>query len=640
MNNIRSTRNDFVKGSNEQPQQNHKVILDSWKRCQKLQVDPFLSAAPIKRNGLSLLQHLESQKIFIEVSRPMMQALIQFVYDSGFAIALADKEGMLLEVMGRNYVKAQLAESNFCQGADFSEASFGTGGIGTSLATGEPVQVFANEHFCSGAHRWTCSAAPIYDPNGNLVGALDMVGPSEMVHPHTLGMVLGAAKAIENQLKTRKAWQKAELADKYKDTIIESMSEALIAVDQEGTITHINQAAVNIFKLPKDKLVHNNVHLAFGERNRELLKAMFARKLPTDREINIVTAAGKVGCTVSVRRITNGEGLVILLSEVTRARKLANRMTGATAKLGFHDIIGKNKHLQDAIRLSQAAAQTSSSVLLLGESGTGKDVFAQAIHNGSSRHKGPFVAINCGAIPRELISSELFGYTEGSFTGAKKGGNPGKFELAESGTIFLDEIGEVPLDLQTMLLRVLEEKALTRIGGCQITPIDVRIIAATNKDLREEVESGRFRHDLYYRLNVLTVKLPPLRKRTDDIPLLIDALLNKINSVHSKHPRHITEEVIKYFQSYPWPGNVRELQNILERIVAVHQEGVITKDMLPEELSGTLVQSSPGVPVEDYEKEIIIRLMKTHKGNISRIASELGVARTTLYRKLKKYGIK
>jgi len=259
--------------------------------------------------------------------------------------------------------------------------------------------------------------------------------------------------------------------------------------------------------------------------------------------------------------------IVLVFKDVKKVRKLANRITGSRAIYTFDKIIGESEVIKNTIEYAKKISDSKSTVLILGESGTGKESFAQSIQNHSRRREESFVAINCGAIPKNLIESELFGYVEGSFTGAKKGGHPGKFEIADGGTIFLDEIGEMSLDLQTRLLRVIEEGIVRRIGGNDEIPINVRIIAATNKDLREEVKNGNFRTDLYYRLNVLPLKLPSLRERKEDIPLLIDYFMKRISKKLNKKEIEIPEEYMDYLLDYSWPGNIRELENLIELII-------------------------------------------------------------------------
>jgi len=641
--NIKASWRQFVDGATITKELVRPEIYDAWTRCRALGVDPWQKLAPLKLKGNELQKHLARHRDLIETSRPVMETLARFVSGSGFVIVLADQGGILLEVLGDAPVMESVKRGNFCPGADWSEAGAGSNGIGTSLTLGRPIQIFGYEHYCRCSHKWTCSGAPIYSPDGVLIGALNMTGSEEKVHPHTLGMVVGAAEAIQNQLKTSHALKAAEVANNYKDAIMESMSEALLAVDQEGTITHVNQAALNIFKIPKEKLLLRKMEEVFGELNRPLLSAVESKTL-TDREIDIVTVSGKIRCTVTVRAISSGDGVVVVLNEISRVRKLANRMTGATAKLSFADIVGESDRIREAMRLAKTVAETDSNVLLTGESGTGKDVFAQAIHNASSRRKGPFVAVNCASIPRELIASEFFGYDEGAFTGARKGGNPGKFELAEGGTLFLDEIGEMPLELQAMLLRALEERAITRIGGKEVIPVNVRIITATNKDLRAEVKTGQFRQDLFYRLNVFSIRLPALNERATDLRLLGENFLEKFCAKYGKKLAEIDEEVWQALSTYSWPGNVRELQNLLERLVATSREHKITADLLPDEIKqATKYRQLPAggnLSVEDFEKNLLLNLLEEHHGNLTQVARAMGIARTTLYRKLNKYGIK
>jgi transcriptional regulator with PAS, ATPase and Fis domain len=286
-------------------------------------------------------------------------------------------------------------------------------------------------------------------------------------------------------------------------------------------------------------------------------------------------------------------------------------------------------------------SQSNSNVLLLGESGSGKDIFAQAIHNASARSNGPYVAINCAAIPRDLISSELFGYSEGAFTGSKRGGNQGKFELADGGTIFLDEIAETPLELQSVLLRVIEDKSITRIGGSRVTSVDVRIIAATNKNLKEEVRKGRFRDDLYYRFNVFTIQMVPLRDRLEDIPLLVECFVQKICDAMGKKRVRVDGRVLEKFMSYSWPGNIRELQNIIERMINVVHTDELTVDLIPSEVLHGPSRAEVLPRVEsprDRERQLLEKMV--HSGLTKKeIASRMQMARSTLYRKLEKYNL-
>jgi len=317
-------------------------------------------------------------------------------------------------------------------------------------------------------------------------------------------------------------------------------------------------------------------------------------------------------------------------------------MTGAKAKITFSDIIGQNLEFLETIRLARIASKSTSNVLLLGESGTGKDIFAQAIHNNSERKNGPYVVINCAAIPRDLIASELFGYDEGAFTGSRRGGNPGKFEIADGGTIFLDEIGEMPLELQTALLRIIENKEIMRVGGKKVRSVNVRILAATNKNLMEEASKGNFREDLYYRLNVFTIRIPPLRKRKDDIPLLLDRFVRDLSSAINKPVTKVQNDVVTALMEYSWPGNVRQLQNVLERAINIAPGNELTIDLLPEEImrapkAVSYIQED-SFDLKDIERKMIENMIRSHISK-SEIAKKMNMSRSTLYRKLAQFGV-
>ena len=415
-----------------------------------------------------------------------------------------------------------------------------------------------------------------------------------------------------------------------------------------------------------------------------LAQAIARQSQLSDEEIVFDTRNGRVTCICALKPIASyraglsdifgssslvlsepvvADGFVLILRSIERVQKLVNRMTGARARLTFEHVVGENPGLKEAMRLSRLAANSNSTVLLRGETGTGKEIFAQSIHNSSMRADGPFVAVNCAAIPRELINTELFGYEGGSFTGADRQGRSGKFEQAHGGTLFLDEIGDMPLDLQTALLRAIETRTITRVGGQRVIPVDARIIAATHRDLREEARRGSFRSDLYYRLNVLTIHIPALRERADDLPLLVQHFLQRQGRVMGRS-LSITHEAMAAIQNYPWPGNIRELENLLERITYLMPRSIITIDDLPPELRTTpddvsqaplLLESQPPRPSSRHvstenagalkeqsssaEMQAILQALRTCDGHIARAATLLGISRTTLWRKMAKYGL-
>jgi len=320
---------------------------------------------------------------------------------------------------------------------------------------------------------------------------------------------------------------------------------------------------------------------------------------------------------------------------------IAKKFGGNYAKYEFEDIKGRDPALQKQIELAKITAKTNSKVLIFGESGTGKELFAQAIHNHSSRREGPFVAISCATIPRDLFESELFGYRPGAFTGARQDGMIGKFELAHQGSLFLDEIDALPLDIQAKLLRVLQQGEIARLGDTRSIPVDVRVIAATNTDLLSEVENNNFREDLYYRVNVVEISIPPLRERKGDLELLVSLFVDRLWKEMGINKPEVFDEVLDIFHAYDWPGNVRELENCIERAVILSQGDEITKQHLPARLVNkpTKLVCTSSTSLRDGYRDMIEAALKRNNGNASKAARELNIARSTLYRKLKEFGI-
>jgi PAS domain S-box len=450
-------------------------------------------------------------------------------------------------------------------------------------------------------------------------------------------------------------------------SVFNSMTDGLIVLNKEARVSQSNPAAQEITGYADEDFIGVHVIDLFSGKAPYTMKLLETGEAFRDREILIDGIHGKIHATASGKpRLDENNkvtGALIVLRPIARVQELVNTMSGAQASFTFNSIIGEDKNLKNSIRLAIVASTNNTTVLLQAASGTGKEVFAQAIHNGSARRNGPFVAINCAAFHRELVGSELFGYVDGAFTGAKRGGRPGKFELANRGTLFLDEIGDMPLEQQAMLLRAIEEKAILRVGGESLINVDVRIIAATNQDLLELVGEGRFRADLYYRLNVMKITIPSLKERRDDIKLSFEHFITEMSPRFNKRITEIDDEVLECLKNYDWPGNIRELQNVVERTLLLAEDGCIAMDCLPRELIGSLhteaIDKSPfshrpffalpsslsnrstrKLQVGEQEKVRIVRTLDRHGGNVSKTAAELGMSRNTLYRKMKSYDIK
>ncbi|MGO9138592.1 MAG: sigma-54-dependent Fis family transcriptional regulator [Syntrophales bacterium] len=617
-----------------------REIYESWRRSKKWKVNPNLTVAPIILEDQKLSRRMKKYGNLLSISRPIMEDIYSLVIGGGFIVSLSDPEGILLEIVGDKVAQEKAQVVNFVPGASWAESMVGTNGMGTPLYLDKPTQVSRAEHYCLYFQKWAGSGAPIHDPSGKISGVLGICGPFENVHSHTLGIVVTAVNAIESQLKVENTMSSLSLADHYKNTIIESISEGLIALDSEGIITHINEVIASLFDIRKEELLNRNLLSIISKKNSAFHNIINKKEIVTDLEMNIVTDHGKIAGLITTRPIIiRGAtmGTLLLFKDIARARRLVQHLAGKETKFNFSDLIGKDHKFLETVELARTASGSNSNVLLLGESGSGKDIFAQSIHNASSRKNGPFVALNCAAMPRELIASELFGYVEGAYTGARRGGKPGKFELASGGTIFLDEIGEMPLELQTTLLRVLESRTITRVGGSEVIPVDVRIIAATNRDLSSAVLMGHFRQDLFYRLNVFSIHMVPLRDRKNDLNLLVDHFLKTISAKLNKSTiKNVSPEVMALFTRYNWPGNIRELQNIMERAINICSGEVLLPEYLSRELSG--FEEPEVLKAKDhYERDLICSFLSQYHNNISRVAKSMGIARTTLYRKLRKY---
>lgn len=625
------------------PEVVNPMILRSWQRCLANQLSPDeVVTARLHDREINVRRH--HHQALIEVAKPFLANLYQLVKGSGFVVVLLDSEACILELIGDQNILDQ--DQHFRVGEYWNEETKGTNAMGLVVVEQRPLQVYATEHFCRPNQWLTCSAAPIRKETGEMIGILDVSGDYRHAHAHTLGMVVAAVQAIENQLRLETA--NAEVVRSYNNitAIIESMSEGLISFDKTGCITKINPVACNILGVAAGESLGRPLRQLLAVP-RVLEDVLERRHSLSDREIFVDTHFGRLQFLLSGRPILDQQGNacggIITLREMQNVHRLVTDMVGARAQFNFNDIIGDSPALRYSIQTAKAVARSTSSVLLQGESGTGKEMFAQAIHNTSPMAEGPFVAINCAAIPRDLIESELFGYEEGAFTGAKRGGRPGKFELANRGTILLDEVADMPLDTQASLLRVLQDKQIVRVGGLKPIPVNIRIIAATNRDLKKEVEKGNFRPDLYYRLNVIHITIPPLRDRQGDVLLLAQYFIKKFSHMLKLPPNPLDPRAAMALESYWWPGNVRELSNAIERAVNLAQGKTITLEYLPEPLQamaqGLASPSTNLMSLEKFQQKLIVDTLQEVGGNISRCAAALGIGRNTLYRKLKKYSI-
>lgn len=446
-------------------------------------------------------------------------------------------------------------------------------------------------------------------------------------------------------------------------SVLENIEEGIVVIDKQGIITMMNPAYYTFLAKQPYEVIGRHVTKVIP--NTKLHEVVESGK----REMTVIQKMNGHNCIVSRIPIAkNGEIICavghVVFKDIRDLKRLANKISHLQyeleyykeklrktlgGKYTFEDIIGENLRMKEVKHIAQKTAKSISTVLILGESGTGKELFAHAIHNESSRCQKAFIKVNCAAIPENLLESELFGYEEGAFSGARKGGKPGKMELANGGTLFLDEIGDMPLGMQAKLLRVLQEREIERIGGTKTIKLDVRIITATNKDLEALATSGQFRQDLYYRLNIVSIHIPPLRERKDDIPLLCDVLLRKLSLKLERFVDCISPEAMNALRAYSWPGNIRELENILERSVNIMDDEIC---ILPKHISPIMEKTLDSQQLKqestraelvdirhDAEKNAILQSLEDTGGNKSKAALLLHVNRSVFYQKLKKYGI-
>lgn len=625
-------------------------IVESWKRCKSFRLDPYLKRIKTDFSDEYKKKIIAENKPLIDTARPFLLGLYDIIKSLEMVVFLTDKDGFILDAIGEGAIWEYCKAKNAVVGSSFNEKYTGTNAPAMALILDKSYQMMAEEHYAKVVHIATCAAAPIHDERGVIIGSLDITASYEnaLKHPHTLGMIVAGAQVIENQLMLKKELEKSFLTSQYLKAAMESMLTGLVILSRDHIITHINPAAEKILGVSASTVSEKQIKKII--KNEKIIEAINDGYELKDHELILQESIRKTRCLVSLGPISNlaGErmGSVLFIKELRVVQDLLQKVAGLQAHYTFEDIRGESQEIQSVIHLARSAAKSTSNILIIGESGTGKEMIAQSLHNAGPWAAGPFLAINCAAIPHDLIESELFGYEAGTFTGGSRGGKSGKLELANGGTLFLDEVNGMSLDMQSKLLRVLEEKKFQRLGGQSYFHLECRIIAATNKDLDAEIAEGNFRSDLFYRLSVLDIHVPPLRDRQGDVELLANILTREISNKLGKKIDGISPKALSYLKIHPWPGNVRQLKNWIERAVNLARGHILTIENFPREKSqkgmadAAYSQSSvsPGTgDLSQIEKEAIRSVLAESNGNVSKAARKLGIGRATLYRKLKKY---
>ncbi len=625
----------------------HKnLVEESHRRSAESGVKKDTRRIPDGYKGKRLEQLLLENEELLRISKPFTETLYNYVKNTGFFIDVIDKNGIILNIIGDEDIVTKSFDVNMVVGSNMSERSTGTNAISLALQEDCPVQLVGAEHYLQIFHQFTCSCAVIHNEDGSIIGSINLIGWSEKVHKHTLALVVAAVRSIENQMKISR--QQKELVESYNytNTIMNSLDMGILTVDFSGKIKLINYQACKMINIYKEESIGKSIYDLITE-GVELKRLVKKGEKVENKEVSIFVNNREKKFVLNVSQALDKNnkvlGNIIILKDIKNVFKLVNQYVGMTAKYDFDMIIGESLQMIQVKEYAKKVSNSPSTILIQGESGTGKELIAQAIHNNSERMHNSFVAINCGAIPNSLIESELFGYVEGAFTGARKGGYSGKFALADKGTLFLDEIGEMPLHMQVHFLRFLQEGKITRLGDNKSVHLDVRIIAATNKNLMEEIKKGRFREDLYYRLSVIPIYLPPLRERCGDIKILIDYFLKVKALSLSKEVPKIESELYNELLQYPWPGNIRELENCIENIV--NFDGDMPFNIYSERYQGFLNKEVKDKDLKlqclsDWEKEAIEHSLRACNNSFTKAAKTLGITRATLYAKVRKYKIK
>jgi len=599
----------------------HLAITRSWRRClDQYQLDPASRRSPNVVEQPRLQDHRAPLEHMITVAHWQMSSLHQQLGRDGHVVLLTDARGVAIDSVFNESERAEFQRSGLWLGSVWSEDYEGTNGVGTCLVERQHVTIRRDEHFRGKHVGLTCSASPIFDAGGELLAVLNLssVREEQSLQQHFKAMALTqlSANLIESCFFLGHDPQRYLLRFHPEAGFVGLLGEGLLSFDESARICSVNHAALELLGLSRGDVV--------GQALTTFLET------PID---HVLSQASEHPSVCWPMRLVDGRLLYGQLREPIRRTPLA---TPASSEINDVRVCLEDPRLQRGFARALRVLERDVPVFLQGETGTGKEAFAAALHRASTRASQPFVAINCAAIPETLIESELFGYRGGSFTGARKDGMIGKLEQAHGGILFLDEIADMPLALQTRLLRVLEERQVVPLGGATATPLDVRLISASNQDLHTCVAEGRFREDLFYRVAGFAVQLPPLRERSDK-GRLIDLLLRE----EAKDERVRLEAGVRdRLLTHPWPGNVRQLRTCLRTLVALALEGRVTLDDLAELLPTTpeavaLTENPLGVS----ERQTLLSLIEAEHWHIAHVAERLGISRNTLYRKLRHHGI-
>jgi sigma-54 dependent transcriptional regulator, acetoin dehydrogenase operon transcriptional activator AcoR len=586
-----------------------------------------------------LLLKLEQNRVLCAHATPVMESLREQIVNTQSMIVLTDAHGLILHSTGDDDFLARAEKVALRAGANWAEERQGTNAIGTAIAERTATVVHGDQHYLVANRFLTCSSVPIADPYGELIGVLDVTGDHRSYHRHTMALAKMSVQMIENHLFSSTFQGMLQIAFHGRPEFLGTLMEGIVAFTCDGRFLSANRSAQFQFGMPLASLRAHTLSSLFGMTSSELIDRSRASRMS---HITLDLHNGTVVCArVRLNRAPFADAPWLNPAQAASTpRPRVNSTVQGTSKLSLLDT--GDAAVSAVIGKVRKVIGKDIPILITGETGTGKELFAQAIHHDSPRRNAPFIAVNCASIPENLIESELFGYEEGAFTGARRKGAVGKLQQANGGTLFLDEIGDMPYPLQVRLLRVLQERVIDPLGSDKSVPVDVAIICATHRNLREMIAQNRFREDLYYRLNGLVVKLPPLRERTD-LAAVVNRMLGMVSGEDaSGEALSIDADVMGLFERYPWPGNCRQLVNLLRTAAAmVDEDGCIHREHLPDDFFDVthLARNAAAMPelsgqLHEVTASVIAAALARHNGNVSAAARALGVSRNTIYRKM------
>ncbi|MDR3331466.1 MAG: sigma 54-interacting transcriptional regulator [Synergistaceae bacterium] len=619
------------------------IIASSWIKCARNMVDPSQGFGRFADEGM-FESIMRANTNLINIAVPIMANLAGTLSGSHFTLVLTDNCGYILEIIGDELSDLDLQCLRFRQGTRWTCDEVGTNAIGLALETDNPIQTAGAEHFCEPHHGWICSAAPIHGANGEIIGCVDISGKIEVAPPHSLGIIHSLALAIESVISQRQE-------SRMMHAILENSRNCVLLLDDDCHCVWLNKRGMDLFGAPDDTS-------PIGADMRKILLGVdwetVKRMVPVSTECALAFGGRFIDCFAEISPIRDEHGcsgysvsIRLLEQIIERLNALGVNRAYITFDI-FEPVDEFHPGLAGALRTAKSYARYDGHIMIEGESGTGKNIFAQAIHNGSRRASRPFVTVECSSFPRRVIEVEIFGCERHAFHGVYDGPILSRFEMAEGGTIFLNDVDALPLGVQRKLVNCIRDSVTTRVGGTRSRSIDVRVITSTSRDLRQDVKKKLFSRELYALLSSLKLELPPLRERKSDICSMTRKFLGIYNENYPGHKKVLRPDAIQALESYHWPDNTRELLTVVEQAFFSNYDdmsGVISASSLPAQITeGRAAAESVGVTslpeaYERFERSNIETALRNFGGDAAKAASALGISRASLYRKMKNLGI-